>query len=224
MVHGNTRVRERFELSLGGFQIAGIVVGALAALSLVFFLGFSVGQRVGEARAEAAARPPSLPELDASRAPKPPRPAAAQGEITFAQDLPQARPAAAPPPTPKPATASPAAAPPAPKPAAPPPPVAPIPEDEAAAPAPKPAAAPAGEARASWTVQLGAAPTREEADALVAKLRGLGPRIEEADVPGKGHWFRVRAGRFDSRTAADKYRADVARETGIAAVVVPAGN
>jgi len=211
MVHGNTRVRERFELSLGGFQIAGIVVSALVALGLAFFLGFQVGRSVGERRAEALA-PAGLPELDAAAATRP-APAVAPGEITFAQELPRAKPPAAPPPTP-------------PKPATPPPPPA---SDPAEPPAPKPelAAAPAepeAEPLASWTVQLGAAQTRAEAEALAEGVRGLGPRIEEADVPGKGHWFRVRAGRFATRAAADKYRNDVQRETGIAAVVVPAGN
>jgi cell division septation protein DedD len=209
MVHGNTRVRERFELSLGGFQIAGIVVSALVALGLVFFLGFQVGRSVGERRAEALA-PAGLPALDAAAAT---RPAAgvAPGEITFAQELPRAKPPGAPPPAP-------------PKPAAPPPPVAP---EEPPPPSPAPAAAsaePEAEPLASWTVQLGAAQTRAEAEALADGVRGLGPRIEEADVPGKGHWFRVRAGRFATRAAADKYRNDVQRETGIAAVVVPAGN
>lgn len=210
MMQGNTRVRERFELSLGGFQIAGVVVSALVALGLVFFLGFQVGRSVGERRAEALA-PAGLSELDAAATAKP-APAVAPGEITFAQELPRAKPPAAPPPAP-------------PKPAAPPPPAA----DEATPPAARPEAAaapaePEAEPLASWTVQLGAAQSRAEAEAIADGVRGLGPRIEEADVPGKGHWFRVRAGRFASRAAADKYRNDVQRETGIAAVVVPAGN
>lgn len=213
MVHGNTRGRERFELSLGGFQIAGIVVGSLVALGLVFFLGFQVGQNVGERRAEAM-RPEGLPELDAAAAAKP-APAVAPGDITFAQELPKAKPPpVAPPPPPKPA------APPPPEPAA-------LAQADDPPPAPKPAAPPPSavpEQQASWSVQVGAAQTREEAEALADRVRGLGPRIEEADVPGKGHWFRVRAGRFETRAAADKYRNDVVRETGIAAVVVPAGN
>lgn len=210
MVHGNTKVREQFELSLGGFQIAGIVVSALVALALVFFFGFQVGRSVGERRAEAV-RPTGLPGLDAVATAKPT--AVAPTDLTFAQELPKARPPTVPPPAPKPA-----ALPPAPVPAA-----QAEPSSAAAQPdASSPSATP--ELQTSWAVQLGAAQTREEAHALADRVRGLGPRIEEADVPGKGHWFRVRAGRFDSRAAAEKYRNDVARETGIAAVVVPAGH
>lgn len=209
MVHGNTRVREQFELSLGGFQIAGIVVGALVALGAVFFLGFQVGQSVGERRADALA-PAGLPELDAAVATKPGPPVPA-GEITFAQELPKAKPPVTPPPPPRAATPPPSDA------------AVEAPPPAAKSTAVTPASATA-EDQPSWTVQLGAAQTREEADALSDRVRGLGPRIEEADVPGKGHWFRVRAGRFESRAAADKYRNDVQRETGIGAVVVPAGN
>ncbi len=206
MAHGNAKIRERFELSLGGVQIAGIVVGSLVALGLVFLLGFQVGRSVGERRADALA-PAPLPELDASGASGKTAPAVAAGDITFAQELPRAKPPAAPPP----------------KPATPPPPAVTSPPDDssdAASPAAPPQPTP--EVEASWTVQLGAAQTRGEAEALAERVRGLGPRIEEADVPGKGHWFRVRTGRFDTRAAAEKYRNDVVRETGIAANVVPA--
>jgi cell division septation protein DedD len=211
MAHGNTKVQERFELSLGGFQIAGIVVGSLVALSLVFLLGFQVGQRVGERRAQAA-RPAGLPELDAAAAAQP-QPPVSPGEITFAQELPKAKPP--PPPPPKPSASQSAAS-------------DPKAGTKGDATPPEPAAAPPGdadapEAQPAWTVQLGAAQTRAEAEVLADRVRALGPRIEEADVPGKGHWFRVRAGRFDTRAAADKYRNDVVRETGIGAVVVPAG-
>ncbi len=51
----------------------------------------------------------------------------------------------------------------------------------------------------------------------------LGPRVEEAEIPGKGRFFRVRVGRFDSREAAEKYRADVQRETGLSGMTVATG-
>lgn len=206
MAHVNSKVRERFELSLGGIQIAGIVVGSLVALGLVFLLGFQVGRSVGERRADALV-PAGLPELEASGAAGKTAPAVAPGDITFAQELPRAKPPAPPPP----------------RPAAPPPSaVTPPPDDPPDEARPSVALAATPEVEVSWTVQLGAAQTREEAEALAERVRGLGPRIEEADVPGKGHWFRVRAGRFETRAAAEKYRNDVVRETGIAANVVPA--
>jgi cell division septation protein DedD len=73
-------------------------------------------------------------------------------------------------------------------------------------------------------VQLGASQRREEAEALAHRVQGLGPRIEEADIPGKGHFFRVRVGRFESRADAERYRNDVTRETGISAAVIPPPN
>jgi cell division septation protein DedD len=73
-------------------------------------------------------------------------------------------------------------------------------------------------------VQLGASQRREEAEALAKKVQALGSRIEEADIPGKGHFFRVRVGRFETRADAEKYKADVVRETGIAGAVVPPSN
>ncbi|HET6440087.1 MAG TPA: SPOR domain-containing protein [Anaeromyxobacter sp.] len=216
MAHENVRVRERYELTLDGRQIASIVAGSLVALGLVFALGLRAGERVGSRRAEAA-RPASLVDLDAAAArPAPP----SDRDLTFPAELPRAKPPAPPPPAaPRPAPAA-AANPPPPEPsplaaAAPaqPAPADPSPDAEAATPL----------ARA-FTVQLGAAQRREEAEILARKVQALSPRIEEAEVPGKGHFFRVRVGRFTTKAAADKYRADVIRETGIAGVVIPPGS
>jgi cell division septation protein DedD len=35
-----------------------------------------------------------------------------------------------------------------------------------------------------------------------------------ADVPGKGRWYRVRVGSFESREAADRYLKDMEKSTG----------
>jgi cell division septation protein DedD len=72
-------------------------------------------------------------------------------------------------------------------------------------------------------VQLGASQKREEAEALARKLRSLGPRVEEAEIPGKGRFYRVRVGHFESKEAAEKYRADVKRETGVSGMAVLVG-
>lgn len=66
-----------------------------------------------------------------------------------------------------------------------------------------------------FTVQVGAMPARAEADALVAKLRsqGLAPYVVEADIPGKGTFYRVRLGKFRTRDEAKRYLDDVQRET-----------
>ncbi|HET6414265.1 MAG TPA: SPOR domain-containing protein [Anaeromyxobacter sp.] len=215
MAHANVRTEERFQVSLGGVQIASIVLGSLLLLAVVFFLGLEVGQRVGVRRAEAA-RPASLGDLDAAAvSARPPT----SKDLTFPAELPRAKPPP-PPPARSPATA---------EPASPPPPAT----RPAPAPAPTPAPEPtpaAGEAASAalappggWTVQLGASQRREEAEGLARKVQGLGPRIEEADLAGKGHFFRVRVGRFESKGQAEKYRNDVARETGIAGMVVSPG-
>jgi len=212
MREGNARVKERFLLALDGLQIASIVVGALFALGAVFALGLSVGQRLGVRRAEAV-RPADLSALDA--VPAPARPAPAK-DITFAAELPRAKPpAVAPPSAVRPAAEAPAE--PTPAPAADPPPLA-----AQAAPGPAPAAAASGP-RGGFSVQLGASQRREEAEALAHKVQRLAPRIEEADIPGKGRFFRVRVGRFDSRGEAERYRGDVVRETGLEALIVAAG-
>jgi DedD protein len=203
----NIRLRERFELSLGGFQIASIIVGAVVSLAVVFLLGFEAGQRVGSRRAETA-RPASLGDLDAAATPA--SPSSGKG-LTFQAELPKAKPTPPPPPRTPPPTDSP------------PPPSPPPPSPPPAAAEPPPAAVPAtgSASRGGWTVQLGASQRREEAEALVRKVQALGPRIEEADIPGKGHFFRVRVGRFESRAEAEKYRSDVVRETGISGAVIP---
>jgi cell division septation protein DedD len=76
----------------------------------------------------------------------------------------------------------------------------------------------------AFTLQLSATQTRAEADKFVSKLRGQGyaPYIVEADVPGKGTWYRVRMGRFPTRDAAGRYLADFRRETRLDAFVASA--
>lgn len=212
------RAREKLELSLDGRQVASIVVGALVVLGVVFVLGLNVGKQIATRRADAG-RPGDLEALD--RAPVP-ADAPHDDSITFYDRLPKAKPAAAPPaaappaahPEPVVAAAPVARAEPAPAPA----PAAPAPDRPAPVPSPEVAASATPEApdapAGGWCVQLSASPTRAEAEKLVARYRSLSPRIEPADVPGKGHFFRVRVGRFGTKEAAERYRKDVARETG----------
>jgi septal ring-binding cell division protein DamX len=118
----------------------------------------------------------------------------------------------------------------------------PVPEARPAAeakPAPAPKALPsAAEALAShdareankaggeaFTVQAASMPSRGEADAFASKLRakGLSPQVVSADIPGKGTFYRVRIGRFQSREAADRYLKDFKRETGQSGYVTTTG-
>ncbi|HEX9052171.1 MAG TPA: SPOR domain-containing protein [Anaeromyxobacter sp.] len=208
------RTRERFEISLDGRQVASIVVGALVILGVVFVLGLNVGKQIGMRQAEVAAPPGDLEALDRAPAPAP----ATKEPLTFHDRLTKDAPAAPPP-----------APPPAPAPAASPPPVAAPPpaEPPVAAPAPAPAAKPVEAApRAAppdrpWTIQLAAAQDRAEAERTAERFAALHPRIEQADVPGKGRFYRVRVGAFETKPDAERYLRDVARETGAKGFVTP---
>jgi cell division septation protein DedD len=219
------RPRDEFQLSLDGRQVASIVVGALVVLGLVFVLGMNVGKQVALRRASAGIAG-DLEALD--RAPAPP---ATADPLTFHDRLTRDAPAAPPAPTPVVAPAAPPpavlAAPAAPPAAAPAPavaqpaPVQPSPSPAAPVAAVAPVATPPPAASRPWTVQLAAAQDRGEAERIAARYAGLRPRIEEADVPGKGRFFRVRVGGFETREAADRYLRDVGRETGAKGFVVP---
>jgi cell division septation protein DedD len=198
------RSRERFELSLDGRQVASIVVGALVILGVVFVLGLNVGKQIGMRRAQAAIAPGDLEALDRAPAPAP----AAKEPLTFHERLtketPPPEPAAPPAPT---ASPSPSPAPPATSTSAPPKPPATATSAPPKPPAPPPPDRP-------WTVQLAAAQDRAEAERTAARFSALNPRIEAAEVPGKGKFWRVRVGAFETRQAAERYLHDVARETG----------
>ncbi len=195
------RGREKFELSLDGKQVASIVVGALVVLAVVFVLGLNVGKQLA-ARQLDARRPGDLEALD--RAPA--MPAEKPEPLTFHDRLTKETPAPPPPDAAPPPAPPPAAAPPAPAPIAPAP-VAPAPTAPAS---PKP-----------WTVQLAAAEDRAEAERLAARFASLNPRVEEAVIPGKGRFYRVRVGSFDTKESAQRYLRDVARETGAKGIVTP---
>ncbi|WP_242346543.1 SPOR domain-containing protein [Anaeromyxobacter terrae] len=229
----NSRVREKFELSLDGRQIASIVVGALVILGVVFVLGLNVGRQVASRQADAA-RAGDLEALD--RPPSTPSPGVDDASLTFHDRLVKQKPAtpppvpaaitsaasASPPPSPSPApavrpsspTLAAAAAPPAPQAATPPSPApAKPPEEKAQVQARDAKPAPSG--GGAFTIQIGATQQRPEADRIAARYRSLRPRVETADVEGKGRWYRVRVGSFETREAAERYRKDVARETGV---------
>jgi septal ring-binding cell division protein DamX len=76
----------------------------------------------------------------------------------------------------------------------------------------------------AWTLQLSAYQERGEADRFAAGLRdkGYAPYIVEANIAGKGTWYRVRMGRFPSKDAASRYMDDFRRETAMNAMVTNA--
>jgi DedD protein len=221
------RQKERFQLSLDGRQVASIVVGALVILGAVFFLGMSVGRQLGD-RERLARRPtdplaaldtpPALPdageppklsyheELTKNRPPEPPR-------------APAPRPALAPPsaetkPSAAPANGSAPGASPGRSNA--------IGLEKPPLAAPSPGAESGSESAAGvkspasgFAIQVGSTQDPSEAQRIADRFKGHKPRIVSADIPGKGRWYRVKVGSFDSRTDAERYLKDLSRETSV---------
>jgi cell division septation protein DedD len=205
--------KDKIEVSLDGRQIFCLFCGGAVIASLVFVLGVMVGRRV-ESRANperAAAGSPASDPLAALDQ------LAADGESDTATDaqLPSAlRDGHAAPPAPVDqalAHPTPPPEPPAAKPARPEPVVArPEPpakaEPPAARPEPpepvaKPPEPPKPEAKGGrYTLQLSSFQSKAEADAFIAELKksGYAPTMTEANVEGKGTWFRVRVGGYAS--------------------------
>ena len=71
---------------------------------------------------------------------------------------------------------------------------------------------------------MSASQQKNNTETFMQKLRGSGlrPYLVDADIPGKGHWYRVRLGSFKSRDDAEKYVRDLKRETGFSAFVTAA--
>ena len=86
-------------------------------------------------------------------------------------------------------------------------PAPPAPRTAAAKPAPqpKPAATRAPATKGRFTIQVGSFKEAGSANRLVSQLRSKGHSAYQlrTEVPGKGIWYRVRVGAFDSRSAAE---------------------
>jgi DedD protein len=154
--------------------------------------------------------PSPVPTPEAVRAPEPkgaapasPRPQEARGaEAAPAGAKGGAAPAADPKGVPSPAEAAPAAARPA---EAPVPPKAAEPAKGAATSKgspPRPAAAAPREA--VFAIQVGSTQDRFEAERIATRYRARGARVVASDVPGKGRWYRVKVGGYDTREAAEQ--------------------
>jgi DedD protein len=202
MDNQNVKSKERIELSLDGRQIASIVVGALVLLGVVFVLGLNLGRQLASRQLEAT-RGDALAALDRP----PPTPAApiSDDALTFHDRLTKDR---APP-----VEEPPARPPPGPAPAA--PATTPVAATAAAA-APAPPAA-----TGAFAVQLVSTTSRAEADKLAGKLQEFGPRVEAAEVSGKGRVYRVRVGSFETRAEAEKMLKTLSPRSGGKGMVVP---
>ncbi len=200
----NGKSRERVELSLDGRQIASIVVGALVLLGVVFVLGLNLGKQLGARQVEAS-RGDVLAGLDRPS----PAPAApiSDDALTFHDRLTKDRPH----------IDEPVARP---SPAAPPPSATANALRNLAGPGTAAAPSSGSPVPGSFTVQLISTSNRAEADRLAGKLTEFDPRVESAEVAGKGKVFRVRVGSYDSRTEAEKVLKAVAARTNAKGMVV----
>lgn len=244
------RMKEKLDVSLDNRQIVSLAIGALVVMGAVFVLGVVVGKKLGESdrtanakdvlsaldeKAAAIERVQAQPTLtfqdeltrketpehrDEKPAPAEPKPAAAEMkkpepasveaastapgkaeprmvETGKAEEAPRSAPDGSIRTTPTPTRIA----------------------EKAPQHVEKPA-----HARSGFTLQLSATPTREEATAFVAhmKQKGYAPYIVEAQVPGRGTWYRVRMGEFASKDAASRYLQDFRRETQLDAFVAPA--
>lgn len=217
----NSRIRERFELSLDGKQVASIVVGALVVLGAVFVLGLNVGRQLA---AGSAPPRPENPLAALDRAPVPPA-AEKEPRLSFHDALTKGPPETAPiaevKPTADPGNRAvgtalntlPPAAPPR-GPVAPVPPISKRPppaKDPMASAVAKVSSLPA-EGAARFAVQVGATQSEAEAERLQRKLAAEGARVVVADVPGKGRWYRIQLGSYASRAEAEQRRAALAAQ------------
>jgi DedD protein len=79
---------------------------------------------------------------------------------------------------------------------------------------------PNGKGKATYTIQIASAPHRADAERVARQLAARRPRIVAADVPGKGRWYRVQIGSYDSRESA---KLALLSMSGVHGVVTPAG-
>lgn len=234
------RLKEKIDLSLDNRQVMSLVIGGIVVLGAVFVVGVVVGKKLSNSeRAQGA--PDLLTALD-QRATA--MDEATDASLTFQDEL--TKKTAEPPRIEAPATPvavatrlDPAPAPlPKPEPVAevePETPVAAAPRADEAVPtrtvlkdggglkeaiarSQRPVEA---AANGSFTLQLSASQDRAEADRFMAKLKGQGyaPYLVEAQVQGRGTWYRVRMGSFPTKEAAGRYLQDFRRETQMEAFV-----
>jgi cell division septation protein DedD len=236
-----SRVKEKFEVSLDGTQVASIVVAALIVLGVVFVVGLNVGKQLALRQQVPGVR--SADPLAALDSPAPPDSKEPSPRLSYHESLTKDQPVHHPsPPAARPPPAAPAAAPsPAAdphdrpvKPAAPPPAPAAAGEEaeEPPAPEPKPVTAlpvagpavdrtPSPAAERAFAIQVGASQDLGEANRIAERFKTYRPRIVTAEVPGKGRWYRVRVGAFENRAEASRYLVDLSRETGASGFITP---
>jgi len=195
------------EIQLTGKQLVFLFMSVVVVAVVIFLLGVSVGRSVPPAEAVAAGAEIEAPAIETD----PPSGGLQPGDLTYNEVLqngppvPDASPRGAGPGEPV-AEPEPEAS------GAPEPPS--VPDEPATtqvappAPQPPPAAAPAADGE--WFVQVGAFGSRDNAEALVTRLRGDG---YQAFLTTIGSLHRVRVGPYTDRAEADRV-ADRLRDEG----------
>jgi cell division protein FtsN len=51
---------------------------------------------------------------------------------------------------------------------------------------------------------VGSTQDRFEAERIAARFRARGARVVASEIPGKGRWYRVKVGGYETREAADQ--------------------
>lgn len=240
------RGARRYDLHLSGPQVVGIVVGSLVTLGLAFGIGVGFGRRLAIAEAppkvgpEPVAAPQETPdagshesftyptELTKSDPPPPPLPkpvppiAAKPSTATVATPEVEPQPMAAVVDAGTPSVViGPLHAVPAPPKVEEPPAPAPPPKPAPVAPKPAPKAEEAATDR--FTVQFLATTSQGDADKFARRLKeaGYAAQVIAAEVPGKGHLFRVRSGHFPTKEAAETFREQALARHKMAGTVMP---
>ena len=65
--------------------------------------------------------------------------------------------------------------------------------------------------RGAYAIQVASVPRRADAERLARRYDARHPRIVTADVPGKGRWYRVLIGAFETQDAAKRQLATLTR-------------
>ena len=222
----------KYQFSFDNRHVVSGLVAAAVVLGAVFVLGVVVGKKVALDQ-RAAQAPDLLTALDDKSAAieKPATPT-----LTFQEELTKSSPAPSTPPavSPAPAQAAPQAlarATSAPVEAKPQLAAVPSPSEPVRGARPPQSARPVVPVKAQsakpegksgiFTLQLSSTQTRADANRFAARLRekGYAPTVVEAQVPGRGTWYRVRLGNFSSRETATRFLTDFRRETQLDAYV-----
>lgn len=81
-------------------------------------------------------------------------------------------------------------------------------------------------AEGSFAIQCKAFRTVQDANLFVGYLKGemrhsqYRPFVMPVELPGKGKWFRVRVGKFDTRLEAEKYKTLFEKRLGLETFLV----